>query len=263
MWLPTEVLIDFVSTNYSLHELVEYGFDIDELKFSVSNYLEDDCKYTHELCGVLLHELLTSYDSDTIKHLETNKQIHHVIWKMETQGTPVRTDDMQNAIAVCEEWIHRLTAETEDLAKLKHLTDTKLRDVLYDHYELPQLKKTPSGAASVDAETIVKLKHYCNENTEYSEAGVFLAKILALKKYQKKLGYLTSYSNCTIDSKVYPNYNIVGTDTLRLSANNPSPQTVSKATNPFEDEFEDPRQYRREMKRLARQMGTKGLKKER
>lgn len=234
MWLPTEVLHDFDEC-----ELTDYGLHCWLLETCVNSYLEDDCRYTHDLCGALLHEAIKAYDSETLKYLETNKQIHHVIWKMETQGTPVRSVDMQNAISICESWITNLTAITEDMVKIKHLTDAKLRAVLYDHYELPELKKTPSGSASVDADTIVKLKHYCNENPEYAEAGTFLANILALKKYQKKLGYLTSYDNCTIEGKVYPNYNIVGTDTLRLSANNPSPQTVSKATNPFEDDFED------------------------
>lgn len=237
MWLPYEVSVEF-----SEKELKEYGINRDECAASVEQYLRDDCVNTYDLAQCLMQSVIEDYDQDVIKYLAVNNQILHVIYKMELRGTHVHKRELDQAIATCESWIAKLTKETEELSGVENITDTKLRKILFEDMGFEPIKQTkpsekhPDGQDSVDADTLIKLRRGDYKN---AKASKFLTCIMALKKYDKKLGYLMTYRDSEINNHVYTSYNIVGTDTLRMSAKNPALQTVSKATNPFEDEFDD------------------------
>lgn len=235
MWLPNEV-----AEHFSMAELTEYGIDYAAAKLLLKEYLSDDCTNTYNLAQCMLQTVIEDYGDDVQTFLQVNNQILHVIYKMEHRGTGIHKKELNEAIATCHHWISKLTADTEALSGVEKITDTKLRKILYDDMGLPIEKETKSGAASVDAATIIALKRSFKDCTDLPEgAEEFLTKMMALKKYEKKLGYLTNFNNSMISGRVHTNYHIVGTDTLRMSAKNPPLQTVSKATNPFEDEFDD------------------------
>lgn len=241
MWLP-----EAVASEFKPKELSDYGLSIGTLRTSLSAYLKDDCVNTYDLAQCMMGDIIDSYGEDSMKYLNVNNQIRHITFGMEIYGTPVHPEELDETINTCQRHIDKLEKTIEEQTGVKHVTDAKVRNILFNTYKLPVLKKTKSEdnpKESVDADTIVKLKHFCIENlykdSSLSEPNRFLTNLLALKKYQKKHGYLTSYRNCSINGYVYPSYNIVGTDTLRVSAQNPSPQTVAKATNPFEDDFDD------------------------
>lgn len=235
MWLPYAV-----STEFPREEIEAYGIDYDDAMYCMADYLQDDCRNTHDLAQSLMQAVIEDNGDDTLKYLEVNNQLLHVIYKMEMKGTHVHKTELDNAINACETWIAKLTKDTEELSGVEKITDTKLRTILFDTLQLPIGKETKSGAASVDADTLIKLKRsFVHSERTPTKAEEFLTKIMALKKYTKKHGYLINFRNSRINNRVHTSYNIVGTDTLRMSAKNPPLQTVSKAVNPFEEEFDD------------------------
>ena len=235
MWLPYEVAIEFPAK-----ELLDYGIDPAQCEEATALYLKDDCVNTFELAECLMQSVIEDYGEDVMTYLEVNNQILHVIYKMEMQGVNVHQREMKEAINTCNEWIKKLTEQTERIARVKDITDNKLRKILFEDMGLEIEKETASGLGSVDAATLIKIKRSFNpKDPTTQQANEFLTKMMALRKYEKKLGYLINFDNSRIDSTVHPSFFIVGTDTLRMSAKNPPLQTVSKATNPFDDSFED------------------------
>lgn len=235
MWLPYEVSVEFTK-----QELENYGINVEDCTEVLPNYLKDDCVNTHELAQSLMQSVIESYDEDVLTYLEVNNQLLHVIYKMEMSGINIHQKELSEAINTCNEWIKKLTADTERIARVKDITDNKLRKILFEDMGLVSEKETKSGMDSVDAATLIKIKRSFNpKDPTTQQANEFLTKMMALKKYEKKLGYLTNFDNARITSTVHPSFFIVGTDTLRLSAKNPPLQTVTKAVNPFEEEFDD------------------------
>jgi DNA polymerase I-like protein with 3'-5' exonuclease and polymerase domains len=235
MWLPYEVAVEFTEK-----ELLDYGIDPVQCQEATEAYLKDDCVNTFELAECLLQSVIESYGEDVMTYLEVNNQILHVIYKMEMQGVNIHQRELKEAINTCTEWIKKLTADTERIARVKDITDNKLRKILFEDMGLTASKETKSGLDSVDAATLISLKReFDPKDPTTQQANEFLTKMMALRKYEKKLGYLINFDNARITSTVHPSFFIVGTDTLRMSAKNPPLQTVSKATNPFEDEFDD------------------------
>ncbi len=249
MWLPLEVVNSFPEK-----ELLDYGISPTECRTLLNQYLSDDCINTYNLAQCMLQSVIEDYGEDVQKFLEVNNQILHVIYKMEHRGTGIHKKELDEAVAVCHHWIDKLKAKTEELSGVKHITDTKLRKMLFDDMGFESGKRTkpsgkhPDGQDSVSADVLIGIKRsmrgelnldtgeYEGVNNEHEE---FITKIMALRKYEKKLGYLNNFSNSMISGKVHTSYHIVGTDTLRMSAKNPPLQTVSKAINPFEEEFDD------------------------
>lgn len=235
MWLPYEVYVEF-----SEKELSDYGIDREQCEEATALYLKDDCVNTFELAECLMQSVIEDYGEDVMTYLEVNNQILHVIYKMETQGINIHQRELKEAINTCTEWIKKLTEQTERIARVKDITDNKLRKILFEDMGLEVEKETKSGLGSVDAATLIKIKRsFDPKDPSTQQANEFLTKMMALRKYEKKLGYLVNFDNSRITSTVHPSFFIVGTDTLRISAKNPPLQTVSKATNPFDDSFED------------------------
>jgi len=232
MWLPYHLYIEF-----SEKELTDYGISYHDCRDILKEYLTDDCRNTYDLAQTLLQNVIDDYGDDVPKFLTVNNQILHVIYKMKLNGTGIHKKELDDAIDTCNEWIGKLTQETERMCGVKSITDNKLRTIIFDHYGYSSegVVQKQTGP-SVDANTLITLKR---NGSESKEADKFLTRIMALKKYDKKLGYLTNFKKSMLRGKVYTNYHIVGTNTLRMSAKNPPLQTVSKATNPFEDEFDD------------------------
>lgn len=235
MWLPYEVSVEF-----SEKELLDYGISREQCEEATALYLKDDCVNTFELAECLMQSVIEDHGEDVMTYLEVNNQILHVIYKMETQGINIHQRELKEAINTCTEWIKKLTEQTERIARVKDITDNKLRKILFEDMGLEIEKETKSGLGSVDAATLIKIKRsFDPKDPSTQQANEFLTKMMALRKYEKKLGYLVNFDNSRITSTVHPSFFIVGTDTLRISAKNPPLQTVSKATNPFEDEFDD------------------------
>lgn len=229
-WLPA-----------AIHRLVPShqrpGIPDSRIKDVLLTYLKADCVNTYELAQFYFHELTSRHGDELEDLLRINKQVEHVIWKMETTGLYVRPVETRAAIDACEKYISILTEKVQQLSGIEDLTPNRLRVLLFNEWRLPPVQKTPGGGYSVNAATILKLH---GDAIPGSKAHTFLCCYLALQKYTKKLQSLRSYYNSRNKSGLlYSSFNSTGTRTTRFSARNPNTQNVTKAGNPYEDDAPD------------------------
>lgn len=231
MWLPAAVFKAF-----SIDELLEYfAEDTNELTTVVSKYLRDDCENTYNL-GAGFAEALEGQE----EFLQMNRQISHVLWKIESDGIRVSTPEITKGIAVCKSLIEESKSRCYDLAereKGSKLTDATLREILFDHFELTPVDKTKTGLDRVNADSLIKLKEQVIEGP----ASEFLSNLLAYRKIEKKQQYLEGYERlaCKKTQKLYPKLHATGTGTTRFTSTDPNGQQIEKGGNPFENSFHD------------------------
>lgn len=200
-------------------------------------YLKADCINTYDLFHFFMGELYERHRDEIDSILEINNQVRHVVWKMETLGVHVRNGELNNAIAACESQINTLDNNCRELSGIDHITDAKLRELLFQQWGLEPIKATKKGGQSVDAETILKLH---NDALPGSKPHKFLCYLLSKRKYEKKLASLLSYSNSrSVSGYIHPSFNTVGTATTRFSSSNPNAQNIIKAGNPYEEDAPD------------------------
>lgn len=239
-WLPAAVLKHFPES-----QLLEYGLSPEELATVLTTYLRKDCVTAYDLAAHYFAVLVDRHQDKLETLLETNRQVQHITWRMETKGVYVHDKEITDAINICKEQSVQLLEESKQLSGLDKLTDTTLRNLLFETWQLEPLDeekggKTPGGLNSVNARVLSHLRKTTDRTTVPYQ---FLTKLLAHRKYEKKLQYLQNYSNSrNSQSYLCPSFNIVGTKTLRFSSNNPNAQNVGKASNPFEDD-DDIAQY--------------------
>jgi DNA polymerase I-like protein with 3'-5' exonuclease and polymerase domains len=243
-WLPRAVLRSIpASARPKLPDTLLSGV--------LAKYLKADVTNTHNLARFLMagvqddtqarmmeHDphMLTSQPSEKVMEcLNVNRQIMPVMWGIENTGVWVHKAKLQGAIESCERLIEQLTESCKEISGLEEFNDADLRWLFYDNWNMSQVKVTKKKQEpSVDAETLVRLH---DEAQPGSPEYKFLAQFLSLRKYTKKLEYLTSYSENRTDSGViYPSFKVTGTKTTRMSGNNPNLQQVQKAGNPYEDD---------------------------
>lgn len=205
-----------------------------DIQSVLQKYLKDDCVNTFELAEFYFHELTERHGDDLERLLAINRDIEHVIWKMEVTGVHINVSETEAAIGACEHFIQLLSRKCHDISKLDHITDTRLRTLFFEKWELEPVGITPGGVPQVDAKTLLKLH---TDSDPATPAHEFLSCYLSLKKYQKKLQSLKTYLKLR-DSNGYlhTSYNSTGTKTTRFTSYNPNLQQVTKAGNPYEDD---------------------------
>lgn len=233
-WLPRAVLAGIPASQRP--ELPD-----DLLGGVLRQYLRADCVNTYDLANALLPLVYERCGEQAESILNVNRDIQHVIWKMETKGLWVRLPELNKGIEACDEYIGVLTSTCQTLSGIDHITDTKLRELLFDRWNLRPPKQTKTGNSSVDASVILKLH---NEERPGSKIHQFLGAYLALKKYEKKRTSLLSYKNnisgqSSNGGYMHPSFNMTGTATTRFSSSNPNAQNIAKAGNPYEDDAPD------------------------
>lgn len=133
----------------------------------------------------------------------------------------------QEMSKVLEDITHEIQAHTviREWAKIKDEpvefnpnSNDMVREVLFDCLHLPVVKKTKTGAPSVDAETLEELAKYHD-----------LPELLLRYRKQSKLleTYIRGYwKYMSSDGKIHPNFNLVVARTGRLSSSNPNLQNL-------------------------------------
>lgn len=207
------------------------------------NYLKDDCRNTWELAALFLGELQDRHNDRLSELLSINKQVEHVVWRMETTGVRVRSQELNAAIDACEHYISLLSENCHRLSGLEVITDDKLRTLFFETWGVDAVKETKKGKPSVDAATLLRLH---DEAVPDSKEFKFLGQYLSLKKYQKKLQFLVGYRDGrvvlpdgNVGTHINPSFKICGTKTTRFSAEKPNLQQVTKASNPYEEDHPD------------------------
>lgn len=229
-WLPAAVLKHIPqSRRPKLHD--------SELKTVMLKYLKADCVNTFELAEFYFHQLLERHADDLESLLCINKQVEHITWKMEAVGLYVRPAELRSAVESCEEYIDILSEKVSELSGIEHITDTLLRDLLFNKWKLKPVELTETGNPSVNAKTILSLHSDAEKGSKIHQ---FLGCYLSMKKYDKKLTSLLSYDrSVSSGGAVHPSFNIVGTKTTRVSTRNPNAQNITVQTNPYEEDAPD------------------------
>jgi len=200
-------------------------------------YLKADCVNTFELAEFYFHQLLERHGDQVTELLNINRQVEHIVWKMETHGLWVRPTELKDAQDACHKYIGILSQKVTELSGIEDITDTKLRKLFFQDWGFEPVTLTKTGNNSVDAKCILKLHELAQPGTKQHQ---FLSCYLSLKKYEKKLTSLQSYERSrSASGYVHPSFNITGTKTTRFSSKNPNAQNITKAGNPYEDDAPD------------------------
>lgn len=257
MWLPAAILKRYKDQD----EVAKYFKDDYTLMATVmDSYLKDDCVYTYKLAEGFLKEIIDEHGSEYVStHLKMNHDLAPVIWKMETQGLHIHHDQINQAIATCDEWIKKTHTHCVHLTgkEVSKFTPAILRKYLFDECGLEPITYTEkANLPQVDSQRLLLLKQQC-EDKNLTEANEFLSNLLANGKYTTKKQYLEGYhraqqrrdfvpydladlhSEAQDEWYLFPSLKATGTGTTRFTSANPNSQNIEKAGNPFEDEFDD------------------------
>lgn len=108
-----------------------------------------------------------------------------------------------------------------------------LRTTLFDHFNLKsnkQSKKTGNDKADKDV-----LSYWLSTLSPKSKAHAFIRNLAEYRQRSTAMSYMDSYDRFSVVTKhgrlwrrLHPSLNLVGTDTLRGSSNNPNQQNISK-----------------------------------
>ena len=237
MWLPA-ALKQFWTNQEELQEYMED--DYSELATVVDKYLRDDCENTLELGKLMMGNLLAAYKPAKLESLlAMNRDLHPVIWKIETRGIPVHRGALDTAMDICKAGIKECHEKCNNISGLDidTYTDSHLRDVLIGRFGLKSPRLTPKALQpSVDSKSRVAMMDVAE-----GEALEFLQSYEQEKTYTTKLRYLTSYSDQAISAGsvpydiknqsshtefLFPRLNSVGTGTTRFSSSNPNSQNI-------------------------------------
>lgn len=229
-WLPAAV-------RKHIPEHLRPALDNKTLSSVMLRYLKADCVNTYELAEFYFHELLERHGDKVTELLNINKQVEHVVWKMETHGLWVRPAELKAATEACHRYINILTQRVTELSGIEDITPRKLQQLLFKDWGFEPVKLTETGQPSTEAKVILKLHEEAQPGTK---EHTFLGCYLSLQKYEKKLTSLESYHKSRSTSGyVHPSFNITGTKTTRFSSKNPNAQNITKAGNPYEDDAPD------------------------
>ena len=182
------------------------------------------------------------------------------LFKMEERGACVDIEHLENMRVEINEDIDKLLYQMYDLAGIEfnpgssqqlgellfaYVPEKKLQKepdytspLLENTFGLRPLSKTASGAPQTNADTFFKLSKMSYKNKR-KQKGVELCKLLMEFKKLSKLksafidGLLEQLYD---DGKAHPSFNIIGTDSGRISCSNPNLQQLPKADD--EDKYQ-------------------------
>lgn len=118
-----------------------------------------------------------------------------------------------------------------DLLDFNPDSPKQLRAVLFDHFSfLPE--KMGKAEPSTDKTVLPKL--LTQKNT--FAARTFVDTLIQYREVTSAVRYLHSYDRFRLGWKLYPNINIVGTSTTRLSSSNPNGQNIGKGKEVLDEE---------------------------
>lgn len=122
-------------------------------------------------------------------------------------------DELRAELATLEVEIHELAGGPFNVN-----STTQLREILFERFELPVLKKTAKGAPSTDASVLAKL----------SGEHPMVDKLLRFRELEKLRGtYVEGYLPLIADDgRIHTTYNQMGSATGRLSSDNPNLQNI-------------------------------------
>jgi DNA polymerase-1 len=248
MWLPHALFIHY----HDQKELQKYLGDRDYagLATVVHNYLKDDCVNTFDLAVGMLQELKEQHGKQMDSLLSMNRNICNVVWKMETRGIGINSDDLQRGISSCDTVMSQCFNKCKRIAEedVDNFTPAILRRILFEKFELEPVSYTAkTREPQVAAKALVELL----KQNPTGDVSDFLINLMAFSKIEKKKQFLVSYNRTKISTsnikrpvpeggakvRLFPSLKRTGTGTTRFSSSDPNVQQWEKAGNTFEDKY--------------------------
>ena len=223
-----------------------------------SPYAIDDAFYTWNLYLYYMDRLEEEkmdkiYFKSYVKFLRT-------LFRMEERGVTIDTQRLREMQVEIEEDIEKLAYEMQDLAGVEfnagssdqlgellfgYVSDKKLEKdpdytspLIENTFGLRAISKTAKGAPQTNANTLYKLSKMDYKNKRKKQGVEFCKKLLEYKKLAKlKSAFIDGMlEQLYSDGKAHPNFNIIGTDSGRISCSNPNLQQLPKADE--EDKYQ-------------------------
>lgn len=152
-----------------------------------------------------------------------------ITYDMESRGISFKEDRRRTLYEMYSEGAK--TAERRCINRMEgRLTNLKspkqLQAAVYTDLGCTPAKfSRKSGNPSLDKDAV---EHLLLTLDPRSKAYGFLSDLSAFRKQGKAAEALESYKFAAIDSRLYPNFNVTGSATTRLSSSNPNGQNISK-----------------------------------
>ena len=204
-----------------------------------SPYAIDDAFYTWNLYLYYMDRLEEEkmdkiYFKSYVKFLRT-------LFRMEERGVTIDTQRLREMQVEIEEDIEKLAYEMQDLAGVEfnagssdqlgellfgYVSDKKLEKdpdytspLIENTFGLRAISKTAKGAPQTNANTLYKLSKMDYKNKRKKQGVEFCKKLLEYKKLAKlKSAFIDGMlEQLYSDGKAHPNFNIIGTDSGRIS----------------------------------------------
>lgn len=177
-------------------------------------------------------------EEGTLKHCEELNKIYPIIYKMTNRGVSVSRTRLDGLITRFEDESTKYSVKCRriaekydyDLELPKSGNNKSLSTFVSDVMKLPLVKRTDSGAASLDKDVIA---HYIDTLEHDSEEHDFIESLMNKRKRDTGLNYALSYKKYGRRFSrdwitLHSSYNPTATNTLRWGSHNPSGQTISK-----------------------------------
>ena len=211
-------------------------------------YALDDAFYTWELYPGLL-SLLEKEGMKKI-YFKTYQPFIRTLYEMEEQGATVDVNSLKQMEVDIKKDMDDLLFQLVEIAGVKVECNSnqqlsallfgyskaenpkpEIQDILDVSFKFKPISATATGAPQVNSDTLWKLSH-AEYKTKRKQEGVTFCKLLLQYKGLAKLssafieGLLVQLYD---DNKAHPNFNIIGTDSGRISCSNPNLQQLPKA----------------------------------
>lgn len=185
-----------------------------------------------DLAGNLENRGLTKFFN------EVTMKMPRILMEMQREGLLVDTSVVSNALVEYNEVSKRLRQELAELGVHSPGSLNYLKTLFFDTYALPVIKKTKTGAPSLDEDTLNKLSVKCFDRKATAPTGIVkkvadlasksIELVIKLRKNEKVLSTYLRKLPIGPDGRVHSSWLLHGTKTGRLSSREPNMQNIPK-----------------------------------
>lgn len=196
----------------------------------LAKYANTDTERTM-LLHLLAQRVMSEWDSDDPRHkiLDRERKLTNVLYDMGTEGVSIFPRKIRSEIERYYQHTSHANMGMKRIAGQSFNVEStqQLIQVLFDELRLPTVKQTQTGNQSTDIEVRERLIEYVEHNGNRKQKRF----ITAWNEYKGSISsikYLKSYDQLRHADILYPSLRQTGTQTTRLSSENPNGQNVKK-----------------------------------
>lgn len=193
-----------------------------QMSLTLLDYNKKDLYYTWEVWKELMRLVHAHTEKDRILRLYYGLALpsFRMYRDVERHGMHVDTEKIQQMLPEYYAKRDSLAAQLKSYADINWNSSSQVAKVFIDQLHMPILKRTEKGAVSIDGEAL----------DDYAYMGYDVAKILVeYKQVVRDIGmFLEPWLSKSVNSRVYPTFNIDTVRTGRTSCSEPNLQQVPR-----------------------------------